>query len=72
MTPRVGEGPGAKRPPEPDRAAEPLDGVAALGKAVMRVEIEAEGAAAWRRKALRHPERQLGGAAAADKPLLAA
>ena len=62
MTPSIGEGPGAQRPPQPDRAAKPLHGMAALGKAMMGVEIEAEGAAARRREALRHPERQLGGA----------
>src|SRR3546814_11176498 len=71
MTPRVGEGPGTQRPPESDRAAEPLDRVTALGKAMMGVEIESEGAAARRRETLRHQERESGGAAPADKPLLA-
>src|SRR3546814_19367566 len=71
MTPRVGEGPGTQRPPESDRAAEPLDRVTALGKAMMGVEIESEGAAARRRATLRHPEREFGGAAPADQPLLA-
>src|SRR3546814_11049437 len=71
MTPRVGEGPGTQLPPKSDRAAEPLDRVTTLGKAMMGVEIESEGAAARRRETLRHPEREFGGAAPADQPLLA-
>src|SRR3546814_15346499 len=38
---------------------------------MMGVEIESEGAAARRRETLRHPEREFGGAAPADQPLLA-
>src|SRR3546814_18844603 len=71
MTPRVGEGPGTQRPPESDRAAEPLDRVTALGKAMMGVEIASEGAAARRRETLRHPAREFGRAAPAAHPFLA-
>lgn len=66
VPPRVGEERQAKRWPESDRAAEALRRLCALGKIMLRMKIEAEGAAARRREAVGHPERQLGCVRAAN------